>query len=296
MMELTAQEMEMLRSYLWQDAGGGDPTGVLFPDQIGKAVITAEEDCVLSGIEPAMFLFEEEGCGIERAPGAVDGSLCGAGSEIMTVAGPTASLFKVERTALNILSRMSGIATMAQKASRIAEEASPGTRVAGTRKTTPGFHLFEKRALIDGGALPHRYDLSSLAMIKDNHLKALGAGVESIATAVDMIREMRGPYKLIEVEVEDVSYGLAAVEAGADIIMFDNMSPHKLKEASEKVRKEVERLGRNMTLESSGGITLENLSEYAPHVDVVSMGCLTQKALPKSFRMEYDPNIELRND
>ena len=296
MMELTAKEMEMLRSYLWQDAGGGDPTGVFFPDQTGKAVITAEEDCVLSGIVPAMFLFEEEGCRLERVPGAVDGSLCGAGSEIMTAVGPTASLFKVERTVLNILSRMSGIATMAQEASRLAEEASPGTRVAGTRKTTPGFHLFEKRALIDGGALPHRYDLSSLAMIKDNHLKALGEGAESIAAAVDMMRELRGPYMLIEVEVEDISHGLAAVEAGADIIMFDNMSPRKLKEASEKVREEAERLGRNLTLEASGGITLENLAEYAPHVDVVSMGCLTQKALPKSFKMEYDSNIEICED
>jgi nicotinate-nucleotide pyrophosphorylase (carboxylating) len=197
------------------------------------------------------------------------------------------ALLRGERLALNIMSRMSGIATTARKASDIAEKTSPGTRVAGTRKTTPGFHYFEKRALIDGGALPHRTDLSSMAMLKDNHIKALGGGPDAVIAGVEMIRERYGPFIKIEVEVEDIPCGLAALEAGADIIMLDNFSPEAISVASSQIQKAAGDQGREIVLEASGGITLQNLKEYVPHVDVVSMGALTYAANPIDFKMEY---------
>ncbi len=286
MRPLTDEEMEILRSYLWADSGGGDLTSELFEEEIGTAEVLVEDDCVLSGIEAAMFLFEEMGCEVELDEGVSSEAICGAGSRIMTITGPVVGLMRAERIVLNIISRMSGIATQAYKATAIAEEASPGTRVAGTRKTTPGFALFEKRALIDGCALPHRKDLSSLAMMKDNHISALGGGPEAIRDGVEMIREVHGPYIQIEVEVEGIDSGIAAVEAGADIVMLDNMTPDQAGEASNAIREVAGKLGRGIVLEASGGIGLDKLASYAPYVDVISMGSLTYGASPIGFKME----------
>lgn len=286
MRPLTDEEMEMLRSYLWADSGGGDLTSEIFEDEIGTAEVLVEDDCVLSGLEAAVFLFEEMGCSVELNDGASSEAICGSGSRIMTVSGPVAGLLRAERVVLNLLSRMSAIATMAYRATGIAQKASPGTRVAGTRKTTPGFSLFEKRALIDGCALPHRKDLTSLAMIKDNHISALGGGPDAIRDGVEMIREVHGPYIQIEVEVEDIDSGIAAVDAGADIVMLDNMTPNQAGQASNAIREAAAKLGRKVVIEASGGIGLDNLAEYAPHVDVISMGSLTYGATPIGFKME----------
>jgi nicotinate-nucleotide pyrophosphorylase (carboxylating) len=292
MKELTGEEKEMLSSYLWQDSGSGDLTSILFSEDTASAVLMAEDECIISGMECVRFLFEEEGCHVELLQGAFNESVCEAGSEIMMVSGPVSGILRAERTALNVISRMSGIATMARKASEMAESSSPGTRVAGTRKTTPGFHLFEKRALIDGGALPHRRDLSSLAMIKDNHLAALGGGPDAVLAGVEIIREVHGPYSLIEVEAEDLPTALAAVEAGADIIMLDNMSPEMVAATSEKVRQAARDQDREITLEASGGIGIDEIGLFAPHVDVISMGSLTYGAIPKGFKLEYHGQIE----
>ncbi len=287
MMELTGEEMELLRSYLWQDSGGGDLTSQLFSQEYGSAVIITEDDCILSGLEAAIFLFEEEGCTIEELEDVFNEGLSKAGSEILKISGPVPGLLKAERVALNVISRMSGIATLARSASMKAEETSPGTRVAGTRKTTPGFQIFEKRALMDGGALPHRRDLSSLAMLKDNHISALGGGPEAVKEGVSQIRDLYGPYILIEVEAEDIETALSGLESGADIIMFDNMSPDEIKKASKTAREAAKKLGKGITLEASGGIRIDDIPDYAPWVDVISMGSLTYGAPMKSFKMEY---------
>ena len=292
MMELSNEEKEKLRSYLWADSGAGDLTSVVFGEDMGSAVVISEEECFISGIEEARFIFEEEGCTVQMVPEAFDDALCNPGSEVMIVSGPVTGMLRAERIVLNILSRMSGIATMASRAAGIAAKASAGTRVAGTRKTTPGFSLFEKRALIDGGALPHRKDLSSLAMLKDNHISAIGGGLDPVIKGVKMIRERFGPYIPIEVEVEDMRSGLAAVEAGADIIMLDNIPPKDLERISKGLRKRGLEIGSKVTLEASGGITLEHIPEYAPYVDIISMGVLTYGATPKGFKMEYRGEIE----
>lgn len=286
MRELTDEEMEVLKSYIWADSGGGDATSPIFSDEMGTASIFVEDDCVLSGIEPALFLFEEAECDPAVMQGVEDGSVCGGGSEIMRVEGPVKDLLRAERIVLNILSRMSAIATISRNAADRAEAASPDTRVAGTRKTTPGFALMEKRALIDGGALPHRKDLTSMAMLKDNHLAALGGGPDAVIVGVEMIRDEYGPYMQVEVEVEDVSAGIAAVDAGADIILLDNMSPQQIEKASGEIREHAQNTGREIILEASGGIGPDDVEEYAPFVDVISMGSLTYGAVPVGFRMD----------
>ncbi|MGA1820191.1 MAG: carboxylating nicotinate-nucleotide diphosphorylase [Thermoplasmatota archaeon] len=289
MMPLTYEEKKFLKRALKQDSGKGDLTACIFDGDTGSARIIAEEDCVLSGMEALEYIFNWTGADIEFSEWALSGSICGKGEVIATVSGPLEALLRAERVALNTISRMSGIATISRKASDIAEKASTDTRVAGTRKTTPMFALFEKRALADGGALPHRPDLSSMAILKDNHLAALGGGPKAVLCGVEMLRERYGPYIRIEVEVEDIPSGIAAVEVGADIIMLDNFSPEGLSKASREIRRYSEGQGREVTLEASGGITLENLDLYAPHVDVVSMGQLTYGASAVSFKMEYVP-------
>ena len=287
MTPLTYEEKKFLKRALKQDSGRGDLTACIFDGETGAARIMAENDCVLSGMEAMEFLFEWAGAKMNFLDGVRSGSICGKGEVIATAEGPMEALLRVERVALNMISRMSAIATVARKASDIAERASPGARAAGTRKTTPMFSHFEKRALIDGGALPHRLDLSSMAMLKDNHLASLGGGPEAVMFGVEMIRERYGPYVNIEVEVEDIPSGLAAVEAGADMIMLDNFTPEGISKASREIRKHADDLGKQITLEASGGVTLDNLGLYAPHVDVVSMGMLTYGAPAVGFKMEY---------
>ncbi|MFW3146307.1 MAG: carboxylating nicotinate-nucleotide diphosphorylase [Thermoplasmatota archaeon] len=288
MLPLTYEEKKSLRRFLRQDSGKGDLTSLLFDDDRGAARIISEEDCVLSGTQAVQFLFAETGCSLEWNGGACPGSLCGKGAAIATVEGPVEGILRAERPALNLLSRMSGIATAAREASEKAHKASPGTRVAGTRKTTPGLQMFEKRALIDGGALPHRYDLSSMAMLKDNHIAALGGGADAVIAGVEMLRDTYGPYINIEVEVEDIACAMAALEAGADIIMLDNFSPEGVKLASKSLSKAAQKRSLKLTLEASGGITVDDLGLYAPYVDVISMGSLTYGSRPKGFKLEME--------
>jgi len=287
MMPLNQEEKDLLLRALRQDSGRGDLTSCIFDGEEGRGVIIAEEGCILSGIEAVDLLFSELGGRVSFPEGVASGSVCGKGEVVAVVEGLAEGLLRAERIALNVLSRMSGIATMARRASDIAEKISPGTRVAGTRKTTPGFHCLEKRALMDGGALPHRMDLSSMAMLKDNHLKALGGGPDAVLIGVEMIRERYGPYSVIEVEVEDIPSGIEAVEAGADIILLDNFTPDTLPGAADEIRRAADINGKKVVIEASGGITFENLKRFAPHVDVVSMGCLTYGARTVGFNMDY---------
>ncbi len=286
MYHLTMGEIKFLKKYLKGDSRDGDITSSILGEREGRFVITVEEGCVISGIEPVSHLFESVGASVLLPDGIGSGSNVEKGRTIMTVEGLSREILRVERTALNILSRMSGIATLSRKAQNIVEKASPGTRVAGTRKTTPGFTLFEKRALMDGGALPHRPNLTQMSMLKDNHIAALGGGPEGIRIGVNELRKLYGPYNLIEVEAEDLEQGIAALEAGADIIMLDNMPPERCGEVAARIRDRARELTRSVTIEASGGITMDNLVEYAPHVDVISLGFLTYGARPVGFKME----------
>ncbi|MCU0799194.1 MAG: carboxylating nicotinate-nucleotide diphosphorylase [Candidatus Thermoplasmatota archaeon] len=292
MRALTSQERDALIGYLEDDHGRGDPTSALFgAKDRGRAVIICEEGGILSGLEPAQFIFSVLGATLKVTEGLTTGAMLDKGASVAEVEGPVPSLLAGERTALNLLSRMSGIATMAKKASELASGSSPGARVAGTRKTTPGSHLFEKRALMDGGALPHRTDLSSLAMVKDNHIAALGGGPAAIGRAVSKLKYLYGPYLPIEVECGTVEEAIAALEAGADIIMLDNMGVDGVRKTSSALRDAMSRSHKRASIEASGGIALKDIPLIAPHVDVISMGSLTYGAHPISFKMEMELSL-----
>jgi len=289
MRALTPRERDALIGYLEDDHGRGDPTSVLFGEKDrGMGVIICEEGCILSGLDVAQFIFSVLGASLKVREGLSTGTGVDAGSVVAEVEGPVPSLLAGERTALNLLSRMSGIATMARRATKLASDSCPKTRVAGTRKTTPGSNLFEKRALMDGGALPHRTDLSSLAMVKDNHIAALGGGPKAIVTAVTKLKGLYGPYLPIEVECGTVEEALAALEAGADIIMLDNMGVEGVRKASSALKEAMLRSGKRASIEASGGIGPKDIPLIAPYVDVISMGSLTYGAHPISFKMDME--------
>jgi len=189
--------------------------------------------------------------------------------QVAHVTGPACRLLLGERVALNLMARASGIATRARQVHDMAKKAGWHGTVAGTRKTTPGFRLVEKYALVVGGADTHRYDLSSMIMLKDNHVSSTG----SITSAVKKARSVGGFSIKIEVECQNLAEAEEAIAAGADIVMLDNHKPPQLK-ASAKILKEKY---PHIIVEGSGGVTVQTLEEYfSPHVDVVSMGSLTQ--------------------
>ncbi len=187
-----------------------------------------------------------------------------------TVNGEAKALLQGERTALNILSRCSGVATISAEAVKIARDLGWFGHVAGTRKTTPGdFRVVEKYGLLVGGAATHRLDLSQMVMLKDNHIWSAG----SITGAVRLAKKAAGFTQKIEVECQSYEEAKEAALAGADIVMLDNFKPAQLKEDAKKLKSEFSHL----LIEASGGITSETMHEYlCEEVDVISQGKLTQ--------------------
>uniref|UniRef100_A0A3Q3FNP4 Nicotinate-nucleotide pyrophosphorylase [carboxylating] n=1 Tax=Labrus bergylta TaxID=56723 RepID=A0A3Q3FNP4_9LABR len=174
-----------------------------------------------------------------------------------------------ERPALNCLARASGIATRCSQLRAIATDGVWHGEVAGTRKTTPGFRLVEKYAMLVGGVSMHRQDLSGMVMLKDNHVWASG----SITQAVKAVRSVCGFSSKIEVECRSAEEGRQAAQAGADIVMLDNFVPQELHVAAFALKEDFPTL----LVEASGGVTPENLASYfSPHVDIISLGCITQ--------------------
>ncbi len=234
---------------------------------------TAEIICkrggVIAGMHEAGLLFNMMGVKVD-AP-ISDGAGIKKGDILMTLEGSTRNILGTERTALNILHRMSAIATTTRKAVDAARKVNPHVRIAATRKTTPGFRVFEKYAVEIGGGDPHRWTLDDMVLLKDTH-KAIFGG--DIAKMVKIAREMSSFTKKIEVEVEDLAEAIAAAQAGADIIMFDNMTPEQITTALKELGRQ--KLRDNRIFEASGGLTFENIAQYAATgVDVLSMGAIT---------------------
>ena len=259
-----------------EDLGPMDDSSSIVPEINAKAVILAKEDCIVSGLEEADDILNYFGLRGDRL--VQEGVWVDAGSRVLEIRGPAGRILQAERLVLNFMSRMSGISTLTRECVGRAGKA----RVACTRKTTPGFRSFEKRAVMVGGGDPHRFDLSSSVIIKDNHLKLM-----SLEEAVGAAKLRASFTKKIEVEVERLEDALKAARLGADIIMFDNMSPDQIREGVELLSREGFR--DRVVLEASGGITPENLSDYAAAgVDVVSMGALTRSARWIDFSLEIE--------
>ena len=272
----------MLRSelerFIGEDLGEWDDSSTLIPDTPVRAVIIAKEECIISGLAEAEEIFQYFGLKADLL--FDDGEFAPLGSTVLEVSGSARKILQAERLVLNFLARMSGISTLTRNCVLLAG----GVRVAATRKTTPGFRLFEKRAVYLGGGDPHRFNLSAAVLIKDNHIKILG-----LSECLRRARELTSFTKKIEVEVESLEDMLIAAREGADIIMFDNMGPDEIARGVGLLEREG--LRDKLILEASGGITLNNITEYkASGVDVISLGALTRNA------RWIDLSLEMKNN
>ncbi len=251
-----------------EDAGLGDVTSrAIFPvSHASRAFIEAGQDLVLCGIEVAARVFAKVDPALRVRALAKDGDRVRKGRAVLSVIGPTASLLTAERTALNFLQHLSGIATLSR---RFADAASgTGVRVVDTRKTTPGYRALEKYAVRCGGCHNHRSSLGEHVLIKDNHIAAAG----SVARAVALARREAPHTARVEVEATTLAEVRSALRAGAEAILLDNMDPAGVARAVAVIR------GR-AKVEVSGGVRLDTLPGYAlPGVEVVSVGALTHSA------------------
>lgn len=267
--------LNKLLQFLEEDVLPEDVTSRIVRGIKCKAYIKAKDDGLLAGVKFLKPLYEYFNVKLE---GMSDGSLFKRGDIILTLEGDAETILAIERLSLNLLSRLSAIATVTKKMVELAREVNPSVIIAGTRKTTPGLRVFEKYAIEIGGGDPHRYNLSDMVLIKDNHLSLIG----SVKEAVTLAKKMTSFTKKIEVEVSDLKSALEAYEAGADAILLDNMSPKEVEEV-------VSVLKGKVLLEASGRITPENVKDYAKTgVDIISSGYLTHsvKALDLSLDVE----------
>ena len=246
-------------------AGYGDLTGSVFTGA-GVARVIAREAGVLSGI----VCLEETAAQVDAALAVEvfvrDGGRFTTGAAVAELRGPLASILSTERTALNFLGRLSGVATLT--AAFVAETEGTRARIAATRKTTPGLRALEKQAVVDGGGTPHRFGLFDGAMIKDNHVAAAGG----VAAAVERVRGAAAHVHSLEVEVDTLEQLDGALAAGATIVLLDNMDTATVRAATERVA------GRAL-VEVSGRVRLERVRELAEAgVDIISVGALTTRA------------------
>lgn len=274
---------DRIRELLREDIGFGDITtaALIGEDQEAKARLYFKEEGVAAGLEVAKSIFEFLGCGVDLL--VADGSRVPANGTLMDINGPARSLLTAERTALNIVGRMSGIATAVARARSVASKANSSPRVAATRKTVPGLRTLDKRAVELGGGDAHRFRLDDCVLIKDNHLKL----IPSVSEAVKRARERVSFTKKIEVEIRSLEEAVEASEAGADIVMFDNMPPAEITRCLEALEERGLREGR--LFEASGEVNFENLAEYAASgVDVISMGSITHSVKSLNVKLEIE--------
>jgi nicotinate-nucleotide pyrophosphorylase (carboxylating) len=258
----------IIRRALDEDIGRGDVTsqGVIPADATCSALVVARCPGVIAGARVAQMVFEETDPAIDVGAQVADGELVDKGGAIADVRGPARSVLMAERTALNFLQRMSGIATLTRR--YVNAVAGTKARILDTRKTAPGLRCLDKWAVALGGGVNHRFGLYDGILIKDNHLRIAGG----VAAAVAAARKAAPQGLKIQVEVETLEQVRQALAAGADALLFDNMSPGDLRRAIELAR------GRALT-EASGGVTLENVREVADTgVDFISIGALTHSA------------------
>ncbi len=268
---------------LAEDLGHGDiTTEVLIPPHLqGKASILIKEDGLVAGGEIAKKVFLRVDPSLKVEVHAEDGTKVQPGDIVATISGRVASILKAERTALNFLQRLSGIAS--QTAKYVAKARGLTVDITDTRKTTPGLRLLEKYAVRMGGGKNHRLHLGESILIKDNHLAALRALGMSLKDIVAKAKQNAPQGITVEVEVNTTQEARDAVEAGADIIMLDNMGP-------EEMRHVVSLLPSQIKAEASGGITLANIRAAAEAgVDMISIGALTHSPKALDISLELEP-------
>ncbi|CAK6975743.1 nicotinate-nucleotide pyrophosphorylase -like [Scomber japonicus] [Scomber scombrus] len=275
----------LAREWLAEDVPNFDPAGVCVGSQeVEGRLLCKTPHSILAGSPFFTAVFTEVGCTVDW--NYQDGAEIGPDAVTLTavVRGPARCLLLAERPALNCLARASGIATRCAQLQAMAKARRWHGEVAGTRKTTPGFRLVEKYAMLVGAVSTHRQDLSGMVMLKDNHIWASG----SITEAVKAARSVCGFSSKIEVECCSTEEGRESARAGADIVMLDNFQPQELHVAAHALKKEFPAL----LIEASGGVTPDNLAMYfSPHVDIISLGCITQGCPVVDFSLKVQPPV-----
>ena len=282
-MNLTTAEIHTaVLAALAEDIGPGDvTTSATVPEESrARAVMRAREPLVVAGLAFAETAFRELSPAVEFKHAHRDGQSLSAGETLLEIQGPARALLTAERVALNFIQRLSGVATAASK--YVTAVAGTNARILDTRKTTPGWRRFEKYAVACGGATNHRTGLYDLVLIKDNHLAALrDAQPNAIAATVQRARA-HAPQLKVEVEADTLEQVAQAADAGADIILLDNMTTAQLKEAVRIVA------GRART-EASGGVTLQTVRAIAETgVDFISVGAITHSARAVDIGLDFE--------
>jgi nicotinate-nucleotide pyrophosphorylase (carboxylating) len=274
-----------LARLVYEDIGFEDLTthALIPPSMRIRGRIIAQENGIIAGTQLAVSIFKE--FSIETSLKKQDGDRVSAQEVVMEVEGEARTILSVERTALNLLMRMSGIATLTDRLIKMVREVNPTIIIAGTRKTTPGLQFFEKDAIRVGGGDTHRYRLDDLVLIKDNHLALVG----SVQEAVERARSHASFTKKIEVEADSLDQAIQGAQAGADIVLLDNMSPDDVKTVLSALKDK--KLRDKVLVEVSGGINQDNIAGYAKlEVDVISTGYITHSAPSLNLSLEVDAN------
>ncbi len=262
--------IDMIRKLIKEDVGFEDITtnALIEVGLEAEAEIISKDDGIIAGVEVAETTCDN--FNLDFKAYKLDGDNVKEDEIILTMKGDARHILLIERTLLNLMMRMSGIATTTYNLVQRARRYNPNIIIAGTRKTTPGLQWWEKQAIRIGGGDTHRFRLDDCAMIKDNHISLIG----DLEEAIKKVRSYISFTKKIEVEVESVEDAIIAARYGADIILLDNMRPSVIKDVIRAL--EMENLRDNVILEASGGINPDNIDEYAATgVDVISMGFIT---------------------
>jgi len=266
---------ELLR-FISEDIQGGDITSVLLPKKKIKAKIISRQEGVLAGVKFAGDIFRLKGCNVKIIK--KDGAKLKSNQIILQISGNAGTVLSCERTALNLLSRMSGIATQTNFLVSKIRKINRKTKLYSTRKTAPGLRFFDKEAIMIGGGHKHRMSLNDMVMIKDNHLLVTNS-MEGI------IKNARKRHKHVEVEVENQRDAILAASSGATIVMLDNFSPVQIKKTITALQKK--KLRNKVKLEASGGINSKNITAYAKTgVDIISVGSITNSVKGLDLSLE----------
>ena len=266
---------ELLR-FVSEDIQSGDITSVLLPKKKIKAKIISREEGILAGVRFAREIFQLKGCRVRIMK--KDGARLKPNQVVLEVYGNAKTILSCERTALNLLSRMSGIAAQTNLLVSKIRKINAKTRLYSTRKTAPGLRFFDKEAIMIGGGHKHRMSLNDMVMIKDNHL-VVSNSMEGI------IKNARKRHKHVEVEVENQRDAILATNSGATIVMLDNFSPTQIKKTITALQKK--KLRNKVKLEASGGINSKNIAAYAKTgVDIISVGSITNSVSGVDLSLE----------